>query len=116
MSKVIGAKVSNELYERIASIGPISTILKQSVVEYLERRELIQNNEVNQLDLTVNRKENKDEYRNTSWKVDSILNALNGDSPPLCCICNDMIEDEPYKTFGSLYYCSRKCWLNGDTK
>ena len=65
MTKVIGAKVPNEMYERIASIGPISDIVKQSVNEYLERRDHIQNNEVNQADLTVNRKENEDGYTNT---------------------------------------------------
>ena len=76
MSKVLGAKVPNEMYEKIASLGPISTIVKQAVVEYLERRELIQNNEVNQLDLTVNRKENENGYRNTKRKVDQILSHL----------------------------------------
>lgn len=76
MSKVLGAKVPNEMYEKIASLGPISTIVKQDVVEYLERRELIQNNEVNQLDLTVNRKENENGYRNTKRKVDQILSHL----------------------------------------
>ena len=116
MSKVLGAKVPNELYEKIASLGPISTIVKQAVVEYLERRELIQNNEVNQSDLTVNRKENEDGYKDTKWKVDSILNALKKVESPICCICNNPIENEPYRAFGDLYYCSRKCWLNGDTK
>jgi len=76
VSKVLGAKVPNEMYEKIASLGPISTIVKQDVVEYLERRELIQNNEVNQLDLTVNRKENENGYRNTKRKVDQILSHL----------------------------------------
>jgi len=116
MSKVIGAKVSDKLYEKIASLGPISDIVKQSVNEYLGRRKHIQNNEVNQSDLTVNRKENEDKYKDTKWKVNSILNALNGDLPPICCICNDPIEGEPYKTFGELNYCCRNCWLNGDIK
>jgi len=29
-----------------------------------------------------------------------------------CVICRKIIEGKPYKTFGELSYCSRKCWLN----
>ena len=47
MSKVIGAKVSEELYDQIASIGSISDVIKQAVIEYLERRGCNGNNEVN---------------------------------------------------------------------
>lgn len=80
MSKVIGAKVSDKLYEKIARLGPISDIIKQSVNEYLERRDHIQNNEVNQSDLTVNRKENENKYHRTVKEVDAFLSSLEGDN------------------------------------
>ena len=113
MSKVIGAKVSNELYEKIASIGPISDIVKQSVNEYLERHSCNGDNVVN---CTVNRDVFENKYQALTRLIDKHLNALNKAESPICCICNNPIENEPYRIFGDLYYCSRKCWLNGDTK
>ena len=31
-----------------------------------------------------------------------------------CTICKKTITGDPYKVFGELNYCSRKCWLNTD--
>ena len=113
MSKVIGAKVSDELYEKIASIGPISDIVKQSVKEYLERHGYGGSKAVN---CTVNRDVFENKYQALTRLIDKHLNSLKKVESPICCICNDPIESEPYRAFGDLYYCSRKCWLNADTK
>lgn len=70
MSKVIGAKVSEELYDQIANVGPISDIVKQAVVEYLERRGCNDNNVVNH---TVNRNVFEDRYQTTKHEIDRFL-------------------------------------------
>ena len=74
MVKVIGAKVSNDLYERIASIGPISDIVKQSVNEYLERHSYNDNRVVNS---TVNRECFDCKYKDLCHTIDRHLGGLN---------------------------------------
>jgi hypothetical protein len=113
VSKVIGAKVTDGMYEKIASIGTISVIVKQAVNEYLERHGCNGDSVVN---YTVNRNVFENKYQALTRLIDKHLNALNKAESPICCICNDPVESEPYRIFGDLYYCSRKCWLNGDTK
>jgi len=73
MTKVIGAKVPNELYERIASIGPISDIVKQSVNEYLERHDYNDNKVVN---CTVNREIFEDRYQQLTKLIDKHLEGI----------------------------------------
>ena len=70
MSKTIGAKVSEELYEQIANVGAISGVVKQAVIEYLERRGCNGNNVVNH---TVNRNVFEDRYQTTKREVDRFL-------------------------------------------
>jgi hypothetical protein len=73
VSKTIGAKVPDEMYERIANIGPISDIVKRAVVEYLERRGCNGNSVVNH---TVNRNVFEDRYQTTKREVDRFLEQL----------------------------------------
>ena len=72
MSKTIGAKVTDELYEKIASIGPISDIVKRSVNEYLERHGCNDDSVVN---YTVNRNVFENKYQALTRLIDKHLEA-----------------------------------------
>lgn len=77
MSRTIGAKVSDELYEKIGSLGSISDIVKQSVNEYLERHGCNGDNVVN---CTVNRNVFENKYQQLTKLIDKHLERLGGDN------------------------------------
>jgi len=66
MTKTIGAKVPDALYERVAEFGCISNIVRKAVEEYLKIH--------SKPSLTsVNRKENNNEYQNINNEVGSVI-------------------------------------------
>ena len=57
MTKVLGCKVPDEIYYKIASFGPISGTMRNAINYYLEHNKNIKVNQVNHV---KNKKSNKD--------------------------------------------------------
>lgn len=117
MSKVLTVRIDNELYKYLRSQSiPLRQLVTSALYEYLSKLNDKTETKVYAPYTGVNKEIFENKYQALTRLIDKHLNALKKVESPICCICNDPIESEPYRAFGDLYYCSRKCWLNGDTK
>jgi hypothetical protein len=81
MSKVLTVRLDDILYKRLKSQSmPTRELVTIALTEYLSKLNGKTETKVYAPYTGVNRKENKDEYRNTRWKVDQILGHLEGDN------------------------------------
>lgn len=73
MNKVIGAKISDDLYEKINRLGKKSDIVRAALEEYIRNHpELWSNPKVNEGKPVVNRDLNEKEYPYIEMHIDEV--------------------------------------------
>lgn len=77
MSKVIGARVSDKIYNELRQQGkPMTEILREAIDEYISKLNDQSELNVNTCKQAVNNKKIEDKYKETKAKIDVFLSRL----------------------------------------